>query len=174
MHIPNHCIFVHVPKTAGTSITNVLLKHGAHYDGFHTPASILRQQFDWGRHFSFSVIRNPWARAVSIYRSSRQTNRPFKDYLTGFRAPDPFGISYDISQSFYICENNTPIVNYICRLETIEADWRYVTQRIGIDDPLPHLNQRTTGDYRDYYDAEARDIVRRDHREDIERFGYSF
>ena len=86
-------IFVHVPKAAGTSVTNALSKYttyrdleigGTHFGeqiqpaykkrfglGKHTPASGIRSiigQEVWQNMFTFSIVRNPYDRVVSTYR----------------------------------------------------------------------------------------------------------
>ncbi len=69
-------IFVHLEKTAGTSIESVLpeshiLHSNTKYDGGltkHFNATIMRNiagEERWNKYFKFTVIRNPWDRLVS-------------------------------------------------------------------------------------------------------------
>jgi hypothetical protein len=66
-------IFVHVQKTAGTSLQQVLrdhapdarLWHGRHGHASSGIAEIGQER--WKRYFSFGFVRNPWERLVSHY-----------------------------------------------------------------------------------------------------------
>jgi hypothetical protein len=89
-------IFVHIPKTAGTSVESVLGMHGEKADiGLrpyfnqqidrehlygqdlqHMTAGDLKQvlQHDgvFDRYFKFSIVRNPWDRLVSVFAWTNQ------------------------------------------------------------------------------------------------------
>ena len=94
-------IFVHVQKTAGTSLQNVLrahapdarLWHGRHGHASSGIAEIGRER--WERYFSFGFVRNPWDRLVSHYAmirdrieelspEQRQQAHPFKIELWNY------------------------------------------------------------------------------------------
>lgn len=71
-------IFVHVQKTAGTSLQQVLragapdacIWHGRHGHASDGVAELGRQR--WERFFSFGFVRNPWDRLVSHYSMIRE------------------------------------------------------------------------------------------------------
>lgn len=90
-------IFVHVPKAAGTSVTNALSRltnycdqeiggtsfgeqvQPAYRDRFglakHSTALEIRAlvgQVTWGKYFSFAFVRNPFSRCLSTYNFLRQ------------------------------------------------------------------------------------------------------
>lgn len=88
-------VFVHLPKTAGTSLTDALCSRGATATAHcteilafclprttvkgpaHLRARDLLQYFgeaEWRRRFTFGIARNPWDRLVSTYNFVR--NRP--------------------------------------------------------------------------------------------------
>lgn len=94
-------IFVHVQKTAGTSLQKVLRTHapdaklwlGRHGLASDGVAEIGRER--WERYFSFGFVRNPWDRLVSHYSmirdridelapQEREVARPFKIELWNY------------------------------------------------------------------------------------------
>jgi hypothetical protein len=106
-------VFVHVPKAAGTSVTNALSKFttyqdleigGTHFGeqiqpaykkrfglGKHTPASGIRSvigQKVWDEMFTFSIVRNPYDRVISTYKFLNKwkgTPEAFKKKLCKFK-----------------------------------------------------------------------------------------
>ena len=64
-------IFVHIPKNAGTAITNS--KTAKFYMGGHDSAIEIKNKvpMKWNEYFKFAVVRNPWDRVVSNYEYAR-------------------------------------------------------------------------------------------------------
>jgi hypothetical protein len=113
------CIFVHIPKTAGTSIEFALFKDyertPSNLWGFHRPefcnkhqlgalqhlrATQIRQEVgtgDFDRYFKFAFVRNPWDRMVSLYAYLTQTDRMPRQRIRDF-----LGISQDISFKAFV------------------------------------------------------------------------
>ncbi len=79
-------IFVHVPKSGGTSVENELALSGPR----HNTALQYREHFPeiWERYLSFAFVRNPWDRVLSYYTFRRQVRQleaeaslTFKEWL---------------------------------------------------------------------------------------------
>lgn len=70
--------------------------------------------------------------------------------------------------------NDTMVVDYVGRYESLEADFDEIKRHLGLDLPLPHLNKTEHRDYRSYYSPETRDLVADLWAVDVENFGYSF
>lgn len=81
-------IFIHIPKTGGTSIEAVLADHGTVLQGAgnfhsiyfkHIDAKRLRVMMgaEYDRYFKFSIVRNPWDWLVSMYEFCRGFSYPF-------------------------------------------------------------------------------------------------
>ena len=110
------CIFVHIPRTGGSSIETVLWPRKEEKDlwqGFtsrfnneyqtdglqHLYARNIRKavgdRFD--RYFKFTIVRNPWDKAVSSYAHAKKTAR-LKEFLD---------IDFDIYVGYHIERVNT-------------------------------------------------------------------
>ena len=59
------CIFIHIPKTAGTSVSETLFGRASR----HVPYFEYERANPWKfrRYFKFAFVRNPWDRLVSTY-----------------------------------------------------------------------------------------------------------
>ena len=61
------CIFVEVPKTGTTSISSIIGKPAKpHLTIVEIQNQVTKQQID--EYFKFAFVRNPWDRALSLYR----------------------------------------------------------------------------------------------------------
>lgn len=179
-------LFVHIKRTGGTSITEALgLPH------HHWTATELRRKVGherWRDCFTFSFVRNPWDRMVSLYFFRRRSDKTgirssgiaFPDWIREvFRRKNPRyrddGRSF-LSQTKYLTdESGGLLVDYVGRFERLREDVRGVAERAGIGGvELPHLRPTDRPDYRKVYDDASRDLVGEHFAEDIDRFGYSF
>jgi hypothetical protein len=69
------------------------------------------------------------------------------------------------------------IVDYVGKVETIDADLRAIRELAGLTDGgilLEQLNPTKRRGYPSYYDDESREMVRRRFSYIIDRFGYTF
>lgn len=161
------CIFIHIPKTGGMSVENcfleslglrfylseappLLLSHNKNMNiGPHSLAHlapleyvkysyITQEQFD--DYFKFSIIRNPYERAVSIYKHF-QYHRIMS--FTGF-------IKYEFPKllenmyyfvkpqaDFLFDERGNLLVDYVGKFETLEQDLEGIQEKI--DHPIANL-----------------------------------
>jgi hypothetical protein len=194
----NKFIFAAYSKTGTTSIENALKIYNNHFMYFylylryrfllkntkifkHIRPMYLQQilgESQWERYFSFSFVRNPWSRSVSLYFSHRRdptrrklAQESFTDWVLG-------GGTGPVRKSMYefICDaDGNVIVDFVGRYENLEQDFARICEQAGLPRfELPHLNQSTSGDYRKHYTSETRDIVAGWSRLDIEKFGYDF
>jgi chondroitin 4-sulfotransferase 11 len=193
-----NCLFVHVPRTGGTSmeialgmygeesrenmfgpITSAELRSRRFSSKFlqHLTASELRDELgdEFGNYFRFAFIRNPWERMVSIYCYHRKATGhmlSFHDYLEyteGTRR------DHEVPQYKFIFDHGGEcLVDFVGRFERLQDDFAEVCGRLKTERTLPHVLAATIGDYKSYYDETARKMVERRFGEDIERFGYSF
>lgn len=185
-------IFVHVPKTAGTSVSAALTPFGwswlQHPRTKHeTIAEFHKRTFGlFRRYFSFGFARNPWDRAISAYHFVRtQPDKPVPKTLTSFErflADIEAGAAWTQSfklvsnqASFLLTRTGSPAVDFIGRYENLRSDFASVQARLGLSLPLPHLNPtQARGHYSQYYTPELAEAVARIWHADIAAFGYQF
>ena len=192
MYIPQQKIlFVHAPKTGGTSIRNWLtnntnahpLKAAKHY----SKENILKKFNSIEVNFSFAVVRNPWDYAVSWYffnrdralrrlDSPKQKGKYSNEYNLHVLSEFDKGIEYYLTNF-----NKKPLslttkdVNYILKLETIDQDFKKIQDIFQCYTPLDHLNKSNRKkDYRQYYNDKTKNIIAERFREDINVFKYTF
>jgi hypothetical protein len=157
-------VFIHVPKTGGTSIRTALDMRSTPY---HITAQKVRDDHpEAASRFSFAFVRNPWDRLVSYVHGIRDT----------WEIPIRFEEIGCLPQVHYIMDDDgKPLVDFIGRYENLVEDFHTICVRIGIPTPpLPHLNRSVHRQYRRYYDDSAKRLVAENYAADIARFGYSF
>ena len=191
------CIFIEVPKTASTSIRE-LIGHPVkpHLDLLETRALLQHEARmtridgveDWvedimSGYLKFSVVRNPWDRVVSLYHR-REGLQP-RHHLTFEQFVDRLEYASDTcihpsphrNQVDWLKDAEGRIgVDEILRFETIDNDWLRTGRRLGIDQALPHANRNPDDrqPYSTFYDGRLRDRVAALFAEDIEALGYRF
>jgi hypothetical protein len=178
--------FIHINKNGGSSI-----EHALGLPLVHETAQVVRSRIGpkrWEERFSFSIVRNPWDRAVSHFHYRYMTNQTrvadrslsFKQWLRHVyleRSPEYVDDEkMFLSQTDWVCdEDGEVMVDYIGQFENLATAWVEICEHLGREPlPLPHHKRSSRGDYRSYYDADSRDIVATFFRTDIERFGYEF
>ena len=205
-------IFVHIPKTGGTSMALALEDRAMKDDIMlgDTPKALKRRRrlkdataagrlwkhstladIDGlvGRDevadmFCFTMVRNPWDRAVSYYHWLRaQTFEhpsvqlakavPFEGFLTDAGTSAALR-NWPAARYMQDATGNERCSAYI-RLEHFADDVAPLITHLGFDIDLPKANQsdRDVG-YQSYYTPQTQNIISECCSEDISRFGYSF
>lgn len=189
------CIFIHIPRCAGTSIEVAINgepnNHFAHKFKHLTSsyAKILYKDY-WRDYFKFSFVRNPWDRMVSMCKF------PFygceiqggKLNINGYLKKWPV-IEIDPRTDCHIDHNEIIHKNsiyknllscdldFVGKFENLEENFAFIKTIIDLDaKELPyHPNQsKNKKHYTEYYDDETREIVAQKYAQDIEYFGYKF
>ena len=63
----NQLLFLHIPKTAGTSINEDLQPYLKYQFGHVTAQEYIERGFDLKNIFTFTFVRNPYDRFVSLF-----------------------------------------------------------------------------------------------------------
>ena len=205
-------LFIHIPKTGGTAMALALEGRAARDDLMlgDTPKARQRRGRLKGvqthgrlwKHstladleglvsvdeaadlFIFTLVRNPWDRAVSYYHWLREQTfdhpaveraraLPFDAFLrdpatrAAFRATP--------ARSYVSTADGVERCAHFIRLERFEEDagplWDHLGFRLSLDRTNVSARDR---DYRGYYSDDLARIVARDCEEDIARFGYAY
>jgi hypothetical protein len=178
-------VFIHINKTGGSSVEKALNIPHEHKTALEKLAEIGQER--WDRKLTFTIVRNPWDKVVSHYHYRVTTNQTgLGDKPIGFREwvkraygnQDAF--YYDTPKMFmpqidWIADENGEIlVDEIVHFENLESEFDDVQRKLGLNKTLPHIRRSNRGNYREYYDQETIEIVRKWFERDIERFGYQF
>lgn len=138
--------------------------------------------------YKFVFVRNPWDLQVSSYFHLRREHPALLASVPDFKAFlllkfDPhrtwnylLDTSLERQRDYLIDLHGKVIVDFIGHYETLQEDFDYVCQQLGIKPiPLPHKRKATKReDYRCYYDDTSAAWVAEHYRADIELFGYQF
>ena len=218
------CIFMHIPKCAGTSIESAL----GHLDNHvgrggqdHRSIRMIEQSYfnskmlctkqnlielvrrhtfervrlqlnhrnkysvsseQYKNYFKFTIVRNPWARAYSCYKSviidpihckemKIYREISFKNFLVRFAGKGLLRSQLYWVQSF---DGSIPL-DFIGRFENLSEDTQKIFKKINLNNvSLPHKLKGSVSDFRGHYDTASNDIIHNIYKEEINIFKYTF
>lgn len=195
------CIFIHIPRTGGTSIESALC--GQDWWQIapaekHLIASQARAVYAeyWDSYFKFSFVRHPFTRFASMAkypemffgeRLKRVTSQSIDSYRRRYGAPVTIEYDWrffgreDVEGPWH--ESGTIYANsldeeldFIGRFETLAEDFRMVCKHLQTRPPvLPAVesSNRTHAENDDVLTQEARTAIQCLWWKDFVRFGYS-
>jgi len=174
-------MFIHVPKTAGTSIFNIIYSKNLDIwnrtsPRSHEPYLSLKKNnvIDSGI-FLFSVVRNPYTRTYSCFHQFNKTNKTnisFVEYLKNIKNNNISEKTplLHLPQSYYVIdEENNIALNKIYRFENLkqlESDFGW---KLKFDNVGNYMIDLYNKDYTD----EAIELTQKLYDSDFLRFGYS-
>ena len=198
-------IFTHIPKNAGTSISQWFMEHVPdaqempHTLKHHTPHHVHTRPHN--NYDYFAVVRNPYDRLLSQYHFhlekyeqylGRKSQLRFKQSFQDKYAELQKGFSHWLETDYPMADRTAKWYDYrwcpqalwctpdthILKFETLEQDFQWVQDRVGVAEPLDTLNSTSTDN--DHSTMENR-VLLANHRElilshlqvDFDRFGYA-
>jgi hypothetical protein len=196
-------LFVHVQKTAGTSLTTALAPHALSPPGgrLNKLLSDLGLQRNWRKTFlrkhanlrkaqqvlpaevyggfcKFAFVRNPWGRLVSWYHfvqalPSHADCRPGEPFADFARR---FIAKDRRSQWWMITDRDGKMgLDFVGRFESLEDDVARLGERLNLPGlAMPAGSGSKPRDYRPAYDDKLAEEVQAAWRTEIEAFGYRF
>jgi chondroitin 4-sulfotransferase 11 len=189
-------VFVHVPRSAGTSVTDVVF--GRFIGHFRIEQVLKCSPPDILQLPRFTIMRNPWDRAVSAYEFARagggvggermiRIARPelyagpefssFERFVKAFLAQKDLCRIDGVfrPQVYYAADSagNLPF-DHVGVFEKIEQTEQWLADTLGRPISFPRYNATKRTAYRQYYDAELRNIVGDLYASDVKAIGAEF
>jgi hypothetical protein len=191
-------IFIHIPKTGGTSIERAFnINARTEKDISNSLGNTYSENKHWktadyetnfpelfDSYFKFMFIRNPWDRLVSRYEWQKFVlpeshanfqiikERTFKEFVEQRASPIFTKWSYvDLMHN----KSGKRVVDFVGRFENLQNDFDILCDKIKVQrKELSNTNHIKRKHYSEYYDDKTREIVRLVYSKDIEYFGYNF
>lgn len=205
-------VFVHIPKTGGTALMLALEDHAKRDDiliGDTPKARRRRHRLDgvetrgrlWKHSsladieglipdatlrglFAFTLVRNPWDRAVSYYHWLRVQRFEHPAVALAHRLEFCAFVTHPQTRASLAAHPAAAYMRHadgteqcaaFIRIERFAEESRPLVDHLGFDLVLPRANMSERArDYRPYFDARAAEAIAQSCATDIARFGYSF
>lgn len=195
-------VFIHIPKCAGTSINRMFDMKPYGFSG-HAPIKYHEDLLDKG-YRAFTIVRNPYDRAVSLYHYFSQMKEGdrwygknidiakacrdigFDDFvgeMRDFQTHEYSGIHF-YPQSYFACHSYSSSPKdtrkvYKCKIVTFEGldnSLKDVCDTFNINLPkVKKLNSTRHLDYKGYYNSKQTiRMIKRLYGSDFMQFNYSF
>ncbi len=188
-------LFVHIPKTAGSSIYDLVFDGGkglGHmpYAWYESIAPGCCKEY-----FSFSFVRNPWDRVVSAYHfvlagGAPRRDGPMAKEFSRFKNFDDFVVNWlndeTINSNLHFVPQYKFLVNgdgelgpdFVGRYESLNDHMQHICRAVKISPSqvfsIKTINKSSRGDYQNYYTDRSAEVVMNLYRQDAELFEYSF
>ncbi len=186
-------VFIHVPRTAGLSVIRTVYRsnHLRHY----TVDQLLNTATgDVLRLPRFTIVRNPWDRAVSAYLFARQGGVPGGGQMLHphrYRGPEFATFATFVReylavrnvwkldgvfrpQSYYLGAAGERAFDHIGNFDRLGETENWLSQTLGETVNFVRSNSTVRAHFHAYYDDELQKLVSRIYKHDIERFGFEF
>lgn len=193
----NNLIFIHVPKCAGTSVRKVFdfepnkkINEGFAVNSHHArPVEIKNIHInEWNKCKKFITVRHPLDRFVSAFfhfkRFQVLKENNFSNFVKIFYTNPKEAFDMKVLEERRNFSNTLnfidPIsewyddeIDFVIRFETLDSDINKMCESLGIEKrKLPKTNSTKHAKYTEYYDKESEYLVRKNFKQDFERFGY--
>ena len=153
------CIFIHIPKNAGSSIMQLLGDKGGR---FHVESDYYKQAnyYFYKKYHSFAFTREPLDRLFSAYKYASKGGNQRKDDINlatyiNTRCSDFNGFIDNVltlhfimqqplfkPQYLFVYTNNLQLnVDTLIKLDELEQVWTDFSMQLGLPSQLSHINQ---------------------------------
>ena len=202
----NKIIFIYILKTAGTSIEQMLNINwrknkppnykslfGITNDNFVLQTmsinDISKYINNLNEYYIFTIVRNPYSRAVLDYKWLQRGFKSFYEYLKNIEniiektqkysdlnyivnTEQMYGTNHYIPQWYFI-ENNKNIKINIFKFENLKEDIKQLYNNFhNTKFKLKHLNKTKKNNFMEYYDEKCIKIINKCYERDFIQFKY--
>jgi len=194
------CIFVHIPKTGGTSIekalgikrwdSNILRSRRQRkiknvlYAPQHFTCKMLENhpitKPHWKTYFKFAIVRHPYTKVLSEYFWIKKLKKGkgtgfqlnnFRKWLKG--SCSLMKRDHTLKQSSFIYKGETLMVDYVGKFERLPEEFSFLKKKINIIGTLPHIHpSRRTNDTLSLLTQEDKNFIYKLYEEDFDKFKY--
>lgn len=190
------CVYIHIPKAAGSSISHALFGEPVG----HRP---IRRHLAYSPDlitdfYKFTFVRNPWGRLYSGYNyfyrcvgmNTHRDHRWAHEFLSQLTTFEKFVHElenpkflksikkYDHfrDQRDWLIDPKSGqiLIDFVGRFEKLEDDFEFVCNHLGITRKLPHERRGGGEEFRKYYTKKMVSIAASVYESDIKEFSYRF
>lgn len=181
-------IFIHIPKAAGSSVTQILYgKRNGHLTAEYVKSCLGDSYLD---KFSFSVTRHPYSRLLSAYNFARQgqtqhgaISNPQFYQLPVFNTFESFIENWLIKQDlrsldrifwpqyFFVFKDNVSLVDALFKVENLDQLEEKLTELLGKKVHFEKIN-RSTYKQDISYSRELKNLIYNIYQKDFDLLGY--
>ena len=186
------CIYIHIPKTAGTSVEHFLRDGGLNSiellgvrggrSTHHYTTMEIKNMFpeSFLSYYKFSIIRNPYDRLLSEYYwkySNNKTKDEFLDFVADIMIKNKYfsNIYYDhfIPQYVFLYNKSVKklLVNQLFKYEDLEWVAGYLKRKLKISVDFPNLN-KSKNEIKEDWSCIQREKIYNLYKKDFELFSY--
>ena len=193
--VKNKCVFIHIPKNAGSSILKSLGASGGRdhlpWYVYYTADPDLYKQY-----FKFCIVRNPWDRVLSSYRYLEKGGNQADDLKTA-KIINKYGTFDSFVQNglyegyfrnhllflpqseFILGPEGQAMVDFVGRFETLDGDYQVIRKKLNLSSELSWINKTpedtNPASYRNaYINSETIEVVSQIYKQDVNVFDYQF
>lgn len=202
--IDHKCIFIHIPRTGGTSIEERIWPnqrdpetlwmgfidkyHNKYQTGGlqHLLARQIKEEIDtniFNSYWKFSVVRNPWDKIISQYFYTQKKPR-----ILSFLGVEEIKsleeyleliskkkyVQWEEQWKFLYDDNKECLVDDVYRFEFFKEIAINIYQKLNLPLTILHLNKTNHKHYSEYYTSETKEMVAEMYATDILTFNYEF
>lgn len=178
-------IFIHVPKTAGTSMENILKETPQHRCGGHSTAMGVKNSKEFSekfeKYYKFAFIRHPLNRFISSYfylknygyhpslnNQSVIDSSNINDYIENYPIEN---IIHFLPQYHFVCDiNGNILMDDLFKFENLEKNWSILNSKIKLNLNLPIRNKTSYPDFN--ISLDSINTINEFYKKDFELFGY--
>lgn len=182
----NKTLYLHIAKTGGSSITDMLRAYRLD-DKILTNKNLnfekKKRVFieiveNWNQYYKFTFVRNKYDLLVSHwYYDNAKLNVSFKDFIRKIVVPNKDIYDYWIDQYYLTTIDGVPIFDFVGHNENFIDDLKIPFSKIGVKkyNPKKRVNSGKydrSVHYSSYYDEETKKLVDEKFKKEIEHFDF--